>query len=244
MIYIYILILICLILLYIYTPIEDTDEVCDTDEQLDRAVFLKNLPFKSGETVNVYIKDVLDTKGEFKNFITGIVNKYVKPHVNLNFIIDDKPPLNSFSSITITNDESLMQSKNANGVTFDAGTNFPLIVIRNAKTRTVIHEIGHVLGLAHEMSHPDGSGKLDLEAIVDTWMKRNPGIDRDTATDNVIKQNFTKLDLDEYGYSPIFDKDSVMLYNYSADKTTNGVKIVGGKEFSTMDKVQLKKMYP
>lgn len=247
MIIIYILILISLLVLYFYIPVDDDndDDICDvTDEPEDRAVFLKKPPFKSGETVYVYIEDVFNNpNGEFKKFITDIINKDIRPFVNLNFVIVDEPKPYAKSKISITNDDSSMKSKSSNGVTIGMGTSSPLIAIRNAKPRTVIHEFGHALGLAHEMSHPKGSGKLDLDAIVDTWMSRNPGVDRATATDNVIRQNFKKLDSNEYGYSPIFDKDSVMLYNYAANKTTDGVKIVGGDTFSTMDKAQLKKMY-
>ena len=69
-------------------------------------------------------------------------------------------------------------------------------------------------------------------------------MDRATATKRVLHHNFRQIDENTTGYSPIFDEDSVMLYSYGASMTLDGVALVGGEEFSEMDKAQLKFMYP
>lgn len=262
MIYIYyIIILLCSFLLYFYmvntlstttapskqtfTPKIETCGVVDDD--MDRSVFLKDPPFKSGETVNIFVEDINPESG-FKQRTIDILYEYVQPHVNLNLVMVDSPDPPEGGSdtvlVVITNDPKYARSK-CNGVAFGVGTKRPLIVILNDKNkRIVIHEFGHVLGLVHEILHPGARGRLDLDALVEVWMRRNPGVDREKAMKRIRYQNARELDENKVGFSSTFDDNSVMLYNYSASVTLDGVELVGGNEFSEGDKAQLKAMYP
>lgn len=265
MIYIYyIIILLCSFLLYFYmvnntfsttrsnttTPKQTLTPKIETcgveDDDMDRSVFLKDPPFKSGETVNIFVEDINPESG-FKQRTIDILYEYVQPYVNLNLVMVDSPDPPEGSDhvlVVITNDPKYTRSK-CNGVTFGVGTKRPLIVILNDENkRIVIHEFGHVLGLVHEILHPDARGRLDLDALVKVWMKRNPGVDREKAMKRIRYQNARELDETKVGFSSVFDDNSVMLYNYSASVTLDGVELVGGNEFSEGDKAQLKVMYP
>lgn len=79
---------------------------------------------------------------------------------------------------------------------------------------------------------------MDVEKVVNAYMKAHPEMDRDILTKKIISQTLVKLDETKYGYSS-YDKDSVMLISYGADTTKSGVKLVGGQVFSTLDKAQL-----
>lgn len=247
-IYIIILLLLCACL-YIYCKKSRDDDEVETcgvqDDAMERSVFLRDPPFKSGETVHICIEDI-DPDSGFKQRSIDVILEYIQPYVNLNFVIVLLPvPSDSGALITITNDDSAIKSKGANGMAINVGTKQPTIFIRNDnKRRILIHEFGHALGLVHETSHPGSKGRLDLEAIVEVWMSRNPGVDRATATKRVLHQNFREIDENTTGYSPIFDEDSVMLYSYGASMTLDNVALVGGNQFSAGDIAQLKFMYP
>ena len=239
----------CMVL-YFYsttTPVAEICGVMQNDDAFERSVYLKDPPFKSGQTVNVYTTDALGT-GTFEKHVRDIVTEYVAPYVNLKLnFINTQTPSASGALITVTNDPSRLSSSTVSGMTSTINKNKmqKAIIIRDGTPkRTVIHEFGHALGLQHEQYHPDFKVKLDLNALVERRMAGNPNLSREVATKDVISQNFRKLDENVTGYTPLYDKDSVMLYSYAANVTTDGVKIVGGQEFSIMDKAQLRRMYP
>lgn len=89
---------------------EEEDQICGTVEHhdaLERSVYLKKPPFTPGQIVNVYITDVNNTGGKFKQRIVDIVNGYVAPHVNLKFVfVDSSTPSSSGALISVNNDSS------------------------------------------------------------------------------------------------------------------------------------------
>lgn len=116
---------------------EEEEQICGV-MQLERAVFLKKPPFKSKQIVNINIKDVKNTGGEFKQKITNIVKKDVAPFVNLKFKFANKPSA-SGAMITVSNDDVSLVEKGANGTTRGMGKPKVSIDIRDgAQDRTVI----------------------------------------------------------------------------------------------------------
>lgn len=238
------------IVLYFYSTPTSVVEICgvmQNDDAFERSVYLKDPPFKSGQTINVYTTDALGT-GTFKKHVKDIVTKYVAPYVNLNLnFVDSNGPSASGALITVTNDASRLSSNTVTGMTSTLNKNKmqKAIVIRDGTPkRTVIHEFGHAFGLQHEQFHPKFAAKLNLDALVERRMAATPNLSREQATKDIIAQNFRKLDENVTGYTPLYDGNSVMLYSYAANVTFDGVQIVGGGEFSIMDKAQLKRMYP
>lgn len=246
-VFIFIVLLMCTLFYYQHDVVNDDDFICGTIEtDIERSIFLKKPPFTPGQTVNVHVTDVHNTGGQFKQHIVDVVTAEVAPFVNVKFVfVESKTPSASGALVTVTNDSSTSGGFKVNGQVTGMGTKTPRVLIgQNTPDRTVIHEFGHVLGLAHEHLNPDfaKSKKLDFEKMVARYMKSN-NVDREAATKKIMYQNFTKRDEKKYSYTPLYDPDSVMLYTFNANVTTDGVKIVGGQVFSELDKAQLHKMY-
>lgn len=254
-VFVFILLLACTLFYYNKHMVEGGyNFICGTIEPMtdvdayERSVFMKKPPFTPGEKVNIYMNDD-GAPSTFKRDVMKVVRTKISPFVNLKIVfVNSNTPSNSGALITVDADTSKMSLTNMAGITTGMGTKRPFIHVREnslSNDKVLIHEFGHVFGLHHEQYNPDfaKSGKIDLEKLVDKYMKLTPGVDRKTMTNRVIEYNFAKLDENRFGYTPLYDPNSVMLYSFSADVTTDGVQIVGGDVFSALDKAQLKKMY-
>jgi hypothetical protein len=96
---------------------------------------------------------------------------------------------------------------------------------------TAAHEFGHAIGLGHEHQNPKG-GLLWNEAAVIRDLSGPPN----NWTEEQIRFNV----IDKYSADQIrgtnFDADSIMLYQFPASWTTNGVSTHGNDVLSSMDK--------
>lgn len=81
---------------------------------------------------------------------------------------------------------------------------------------TILHEIGHILGLNHEHQNPVGRKIEWDEEKVYEWSKLTNGWDRETTYENIIKtydvNNIKAIN---------FDPKSIMLYFFPAELTKN-----------------------
>ena len=101
----------------------------------------------------------------------------------------------------------------------------------------ILHEFGHVLGLEHEHQRPGGSLNWNMTKVYQYYKKL--GFDNDQ-----IKRQITdKLDFRASIYSE-FDNNSIMMYDFGADLTTNAQGSKKKTGLSDMDKQFIEQMYP
>jgi len=106
---------------------------------------------------------------------------------------------------------------------------------------TAAHEFGHAIGLAHEHQNPDGGIEWN-EAVVIREMAKSPNFwDAETTRHNILQ----RYRADQINGTR-FDPDSIMLYFFPADWTTNGVGTKANEVLSSLDKqfIAGAKMYP
>ncbi len=106
---------------------------------------------------------------------------------------------------------------------------------------TAAHEWGHAIGLAHEHQNPAG-GIAWNEAVVFREMAGPPNFwDEPTTRHNVLQ----RYRADQI-HGTAFDPESIMLYFFPAEWTTNGVGTKANEVLSALDKafVAGARMYP
>jgi hypothetical protein len=105
----------------------------------------------------------------------------------------------------------------------------------------ILHEFGHMIGLAHEHSNPAGGIQWNEEEVIRDLSGPPNYWDEPTIRHNVLD----KYSVDQI-YGTEFDRDSIMLYAFPATWTIGGEATHENSDLSKLDKnfVRSEKMYP
>jgi len=105
----------------------------------------------------------------------------------------------------------------------------------------ILHEFGHMAGLAHEHQNPAGGIEWNEEAVIADLSGPPNFWDEPTIRHNVLD----KYRMDQI-LGTFFDPESVMLYAFPADWTVNGIGTDFNEDLSKMDQefIGSSQMYP
>lgn len=105
--------------------------------------------------------------------------------------------------------------------------------------QTVLHEFGHMLGLAHEHQNPQGGIQWNIDQVVKDLSGPPNNWDNATIFHNVInKYNTSSVN------GTTFDPKSIMLYFFPARWTQNGMSSSINNDISEQDAAFIAAMYP
>ena len=104
--------------------------------------------------------------------------------------------------------------------------------------RTILHEFGHALGLAHEHQHPDAIIDWNLPNVYKAY-KEQLGWSKELTYEQVLK----KMDRSRQ-YAAPYDQKSIMHYDFPGFMVWNKKNILGGMLLSNKDIDFIKKVYP
>lgn len=105
--------------------------------------------------------------------------------------------------------------------------------------RVVRHETGHTIGCPHEHMLPGIVARLDVQKTI-AYFKKTQG----WSAAQVQQQVLTPLSMSGVMASEFADETSIMSYQLPAEITKDGQPIVGGADFSVMDRAFAAKVYP
>lgn len=104
---------------------------------------------------------------------------------------------------------------------------------------TILHEFGHVIGLIHEHNNPNNSGiKWDKEKVY-KWAEETQGWDKAMVDNNIFKK-YDKTQLN----GSVFDPNSIMLYFFPGELTTDNKGTDINQTLSLTDVKYINKIYP
>jgi hypothetical protein len=104
--------------------------------------------------------------------------------------------------------------------------------------RVVKHEFGHALGFPHEHARAEVIALLDEEKVID-YFWRTQG----WSAQMVRQQILTPLETRAVIATPVADETSIMTYSFPGQLTKSGRPILGGLDFSAMDREFAPKIY-
>lgn len=106
---------------------------------------------------------------------------------------------------------------------------------------TVLHEFGHMLGLAHEHQNPRGGLTWNREVVLKDLSGPPNNWDVEKIEQNVL--NHYSAD-NENVVASEFDPDGIMLYFFPAEWNEQGIQTKSNKKLSATDKSTISEMYP
>ncbi|HET7503582.1 MAG TPA: hypothetical protein VFK02_21315 [Kofleriaceae bacterium] len=105
--------------------------------------------------------------------------------------------------------------------------------------RVVVHEFGHALGCIHEHQSPTEQLKWNVEAVYAQFSGPPNSWDKATIDANIL-QKYSPKGVD----ATIFDRHSIMLYQFPAELFLDHVGTPNNTRLSKKDKAFIAQMYP
>ncbi|KLO09581.1 zincin [Schizopora paradoxa] len=105
--------------------------------------------------------------------------------------------------------------------------------------QTILHEMGHAIGLVHEHSSPASSIKFK-PCQVYGYYKKSLNWSKETVDENVLK----KYNSAECSTSSVHDSESIMHYEVPASCTEDGYSTPQNTDLSSLDRKTVAKAYP
>jgi len=208
----------------------------------DRAVFLGETRWETGETIKIAF---IGGTAAQRAHVQTVAQKWTK-YANLVFLWDvaqDEsdvriaftPGAGSWSYLGAQN-RGIAKDKPTMNLGWEPENPTP-----QQNVGTILHEFGHMLGLAHEHMNPKINFTWNREAVIKDLSGPPNNWSVETIEHNVLKKlpaDTPKLVVSE------FDPQSIMLYGFPASWTNEGVSTVSNAKISLEDKLMLSKMYP
>jgi hypothetical protein len=108
--------------------------------------------------------------------------------------------------------------------------------------RIVLHEFGHALGLEHEHQNPEAGFKWNVPYI-EAWFADRNNVDPTWTRDEVRDHVLTPIQSNSSNHGK-FDRDSIMLYTFPPEFTTDRISTPRNTELSAGDKAAASRLYP
>ena len=199
----------------------------------DKAISLVGKQWVNSSTIAIRF---LDGTSRQQDMVREVAPEWTR-HANLEFAFTDDPT----AQIRVTFDAD-------DGAWSYVGTDNLSIPLHAATLNlgwqdegVILHEFGHMIGLSHEHQNPDGGINWDEAAVI-----RDLSGPPNFWTEDQIRHNvLNKYSADQL-HGTTFDPDSIMLYAFPADWTTDGFATHENEKLSDLDEqfVQSAQMYP
>nr|WP_294780959.1 hypothetical protein [uncultured Flavobacterium sp.] len=222
----------------------ETAKLCTTVQSLSSdptgRVSYKQFYWKTGQTIKIkFLNGDTFVQNKVKFFANQWLNyanlkfEWVAPNENADIKIAFKwnGDAGSWSYMGIVNPNIAQNQPSMNFGWFDSKT------ADDEFSRTVLHEFGHALNLAHEHQNPAFQVQWNADAVYTAYAKL--GWDKQKIDDQILN----KFPVEKVDYTD-FDSKSIMLYYFSKDLTLNNYEFPMNRTLSAEDKKSIATIYP
>jgi len=198
-----------------------------------RAIAVKKSVWVNGSTITIGFRGATQEQVDMVQQIAPTWTEYA----NLEFDFTDDPR----AKIRVTFDED-------DGAWSYLGTDNLDIPLHAATLNlgwqdrgVILHEFGHMIGLAHEHQNPEGGIEWNEAAVIDDLSGPPNYWDEPTIRHNVLRKYAA-----DHIHGTAFDQNSIMLYEFPDDWTSNRGPTHDNDRLSQVDKdfVRSAEMYP